>query len=95
MSDQTTSKSVDKPESKTAIKRYREQDSDTESEVDEISVGKNISGALPDHKDQISMASDPWHDSPKSKNGEHDTTVFLSFDWENEGPYEKAVERYI
>ncbi|XP_027180766.1 uncharacterized protein LOC113779395 [Coffea eugenioides] len=95
MSDQTTSKNVDKLESKTAIKRYREHDSDTESEVDEISVGKNIPVALPEHKDQISVASDPWHDSPKSRTAEHDTTVFLSFDWENEGPYERAVERLI
>ena len=95
MSDQTTSKNVDKLESKTAIKRYREHDSDTESEVDEISVGKNIQVALPEHKDQISVASDPWHDSPKSRTAEHDSTVFLSFDWENEGPYERAVERYI
>lgn len=92
MSDHSTSKNVKKPKSKMAVKRYREHDSDSESEVDDTSVGKSVSATLPEHKDQMSIFSDPWQDSPKSKTGE-DSTVFLSFDWDNEGPYERAVER--
>ncbi|KAL0449221.1 UNVERIFIED_CONTAM: Rhodanese-like domain-containing protein 6, partial [Sesamum latifolium] len=50
-----------------------------------------------DVKDQSSVAdtSDAWHESPKSEIAEHDNTVFLSFDWENEGPYEKAVDSML
>ncbi|KAA8525316.1 hypothetical protein F0562_007171 [Nyssa sinensis] len=51
--------------------------------------------ALPELNNQGNATSDPWHESPKSEFAELDTTVFLSFDWENEGPYEKAVERLI
>ncbi|KAK9273630.1 hypothetical protein L1049_018440 [Liquidambar formosana] len=83
-----------KPIARAAIKRFREHDSDTESEVDDV-VSSYISTALPDLNRQGSAAPDPWHDSPKSDIAELDTTVFLSFDWENEGPYEKAVERLI
>ncbi|KAL0323863.1 UNVERIFIED_CONTAM: hypothetical protein Scaly_2353400, partial [Sesamum calycinum] len=82
-------------EPKTAMKRFRENESDTESETDDMTVGSNISSVLPDVKDQSSVASDAWHESPKSEIAEHDNTVFLSFDWENEGPYEKAVDRLI
>ncbi|KAL0330308.1 UNVERIFIED_CONTAM: hypothetical protein Sradi_5017500 [Sesamum radiatum] len=82
-------------EPKTAMKRFRENESDTESETDDMTVGNNISSVLPDVKDQSSVASDAWHESPKSEIAEHDNTVFLSFDWENEGPYEKAVDRLI
>ncbi|KAL0330309.1 UNVERIFIED_CONTAM: hypothetical protein Sradi_5017600 [Sesamum radiatum] len=81
-------------EPKTAMKRFRENESDTESETDDMTVGNNISSVLPDVKDQSSVASDAWHESPKSEIAEHDNTVF-SFDWENEGPYEKAVDRLI
>ncbi|KAK4388878.1 hypothetical protein Sango_2224800 [Sesamum angolense] len=79
-------------EPKTAMKRFRENESDTESETDDMTVGNNISSVLPDVKEQSSVASDAWHESPKSEIAEHDNTVFLSFDWENEGPYEKAVD---
>ncbi|XP_059645057.1 uncharacterized protein LOC132286709 isoform X2 [Cornus florida] len=94
-SERTTEDGVVKPEVKTAIKRFREHDSDTESEVDEIAVSSNISTALPDLNNQGNAAPDPWLDSPKSEVAEIDKTVFLSFDWENEGPYEAAVERYL
>lgn len=82
------------PVARASIKRLREHDSDTESEVDDV-VSSGNSTALPDFNSQAGAAPDSWHDSPKSENNEHDTTVFLSFDWENEGPYEKAVERFI
>ncbi|KAF3446015.1 hypothetical protein FNV43_RR11193 [Rhamnella rubrinervis] len=81
-----------KAEARMAIKRLLEHDSDTESEVDEIVGSSNVSGALPDLKSQGGAASSNWRDSSKS---ELDSSVFLSFDWENEEPYEKAVERLI
>lgn len=93
MAEPTIKDGMDKPEAKTAIKRLREHDSDSESEHDDISVSANMS-VMPDNKNQGSLASNFRQDSLKSETTELDTTVFLSFDWENERPYEKAVERY-
>lgn len=84
-----------KHEARAAIKRLRENDSDCESEVDDIVSSANISSSMVDLSGQGGVASDPWHDSSKSENTENDSTVFLSFDWKNEDPYEKAVERYF
>ncbi|XP_057959328.1 uncharacterized protein LOC131151883 [Malania oleifera] len=78
-----------------ASKRLREYGSDTESEVDDIVVGSNIPTVLPDHSSQGGVGLEPWHCYSKPEVAEHDSTVFLSFDWENEEPYEKAVERLI
>ncbi|KAL6985378.1 hypothetical protein U1Q18_018754 [Sarracenia purpurea var. burkii] len=89
-----TEDGIVKSEQKTAIKRYREHDSDSESEADDIAVSANISTALPDLHSPMNAASDPRHESPKSEVPGLDTRVFLSLDWENEGPYEKAVDRY-
>ncbi|CAK9164522.1 unnamed protein product [Ilex paraguariensis] len=86
---------LDKAVAKTAVKRFREHDSDTESEVEDITASTNVSTALSDVKNQGNVVPESWHDSPKSEAAEVDSTVFLSFDWENEGPYEKAVERLI
>lgn len=77
-----------------AIKRLRDLDSDTESEADDIVGSSSVSTALPDLNDQGGAATEPWDDSSKSDVAELDTSVFLSFDWENEEPYEKAVQRY-
>lgn len=93
MAEHGTDDVKDNLEPKTATKRFRENDSDSESESDDLGVTSNISSPLPEVKDQSNMASDVWHNSPKSETPEHDNTVFLSFDGENEGPYEKAVER--
>lgn len=93
LAEHTIKDETDKSEVKTAIKRFREHDSDSESEIDEIAVSTKTA-VLPDIKNQGNVASDPWLGSLKSEASEVDTTVFLSFDWENEGPYEKAVERY-
>lgn len=80
----------DGTEAKTSVKRFREHDSDSDLELDDLAVGTTIS-VLPD----TTTESGIWQDSPKSENAEKiDTTVFLSFGWENEKPYEKAVERY-
>ena len=81
---QTADNGKHKPEARSAIKRLREHDNDTESEIDDIVCSTNVSTALQDFNGQGAAAPDPWHDS----------SVFLSFDWENEEPYEKAVERY-
>lgn len=92
---QTADNGKHKPEARSAIKRLREHDNDTESEIDDIVCSTNVSTALQDFNGQGAAAPDPWHDSSKSEVAELDTTVFLSFDWENEEPYEKAVERLI
>ncbi|KAG2699968.1 hypothetical protein I3760_07G212600 [Carya illinoinensis] len=84
-----------KPESRYAIKRIRELDNDTESEIDDTINSSNISSALQDPNSLGVSALDPWHDSLKSEVDELDATVFLSFDWENEEPYVKAIERLI
>ncbi|KAK3212905.1 hypothetical protein Dsin_017611 [Dipteronia sinensis] len=84
-----------KHEARATIKRLRENDSDAESEVDENVGSSNISAPLVDLKGQDGGGPDAWHDSSKSLIAEDDTTVFLSFDWENEDPYEKAVDRLI
>ncbi|XP_054798123.1 uncharacterized protein LOC129303101 isoform X2 [Prosopis cineraria] len=91
-SNQTADKEL---EARTSVKRIREQDSDTESEVDEIVGSSTVPVALADLSNQEVEATDPWHDSSKSEAAQLDTTVFLSFDWDNEEPYEKAVERLI
>lgn len=84
---------ADRSETTTSVKRFRENDGDSESEFDEIAVS-NKSTLLPDNRNEGNEVSDPLLDSLKPEGGEVDTTVFLSFDWENEAPYEKAVERY-
>ncbi|KAK8581989.1 hypothetical protein V6N13_144978 [Hibiscus sabdariffa] len=83
-----------KPETRTVIKRLRESDSDTESEVDETVSNSNITASLNLNVKDNSSA-DPWHDGIKPETDEVDSTVFLSFGLENEDPYEKAVERLI
>ncbi|CAI9784832.1 unnamed protein product [Fraxinus pennsylvanica] len=95
MSENREGESKDNSEAKTAMKRFRDDDSDTESEVDDVAVSHSISTPLHELRDQGSVAPDPWLESPKSEIAEHDKTIFLAFDWENEGPYEKAVERLI
>lgn len=79
------------PEPRAAIKRFREHDSDSESEEDKIVDSSNIPITLTDGQD--SAFPDPWHGSATDI-AESDSRVFLSFDWENEDPCEKAVERY-
>nr|XP_043638938.1 LOW QUALITY PROTEIN: uncharacterized protein LOC122610032 [Erigeron canadensis] len=80
----------DGSEAKISVKRFREHDSDSDLEHDDLAVGPTIS-VLPD----TTKESGIWPDSPKSEAADIDTTVFLSFGWENEKPYEKAVERLI
>ncbi|KAJ6915056.1 hypothetical protein NC651_017130 [Populus alba x Populus x berolinensis] len=84
-----------KADTRVAIKRFRERDSDTESEVDDTFGSSAISTTLPDLGSQGGSAPEPQEDSSKSDAVELDTTAFLSLDWENEEPYEKAVERLI
>lgn len=93
MADHTRSDEKDVPECKTAVKRFRDHDSDAESEVDELAGSSNVSTNPQEIKNETRGSFDLWHDSLKSENSDR-TTVFLSFDCENEGPYEKAVERY-
>jgi hypothetical protein len=91
---QTADDAKFKPEARSAVKRLREHDNDTESEVDDIVSSGNISTALQNSIGERVAAPESWHDSSKYEVADLDTTVFLSFDWENEEPYVKAVERY-
>ncbi|KAL6615484.1 hypothetical protein ACP70R_037754 [Stipagrostis hirtigluma subsp. patula] len=73
--------SLHQSKGKFSVKRAREPDSDAESEIEDIVIsGKTTSSSL---------------DSPKHEDAKPEPTAFVSFDWENEGPYEKAVERLI
>lgn len=71
--------SLNQSKGKFSVKRARESDSDAESELEDIVIsGKTTSSSL---------------ESPKHEDSRFEPTTFISFDWENEGPYEKAVER--
>ncbi|KAL1224562.1 hypothetical protein V5N11_000893 [Cardamine amara subsp. amara] len=76
-----------KPDERTAIKRLLEHDSDSESDAEEF-FPNNIQPALTD----CSACDGGPIETGISRT---DPTVFLSFDWENEVPYEKAVNRLI
>ncbi|XP_022976078.1 uncharacterized protein LOC111476590 isoform X1 [Cucurbita maxima] len=84
-----------KPDTRASMKRLLEHDSDTESEFDEIVSSSKTSVPLPGINVQDGTFQDGWCHSSKSDIDELDTTTFLSFDWENEEPYQKAVERLI
>lgn len=77
-----------KPDERTAIKRLREHDSDSESDAEEIFSNNNIQPAPTDCSARDGGPTETGI-------GRTDPTVFLSFDWENEVPYEKAVNRYV
>uniref|UniRef100_A0A7N0VLB1 ZFYVE26-like TPR repeats domain-containing protein n=1 Tax=Kalanchoe fedtschenkoi TaxID=63787 RepID=A0A7N0VLB1_KALFE len=72
-----------RPETRVSVKRYREHDSDPESDADD--PGNSL--PAPAHESS-SPVLDPCAPEPTA-------SAFLSFDWENEGPYEKAVDRLI
>ncbi|WVZ69871.1 hypothetical protein U9M48_018593 [Paspalum notatum var. saurae] len=73
--------SLHQSKGKFSMKRAREPDSDGESELEDVVIsGKTTSSSL---------------ESPKHEDTRLEPTAFISFDWENEGPYEKAVERLI
>lgn len=91
----TAETEIAKPEARAAVKRLRECDSDTESEIDDIFVTGHASSTSPKFCNERNKTQEPSLDSPKSEKIQQDPTVLLSFDWENEGPYEKAVERLI
>jgi zinc finger FYVE domain-containing protein 26 len=61
------------------MKRTREPDSDGESELEEAVISGNTT----------SSSLEPT----KHEDTRLEPTTFISFDWENETPYEKAVER--
>jgi zinc finger FYVE domain-containing protein 26 len=73
--------SLHQSKGKFSMKRAREPDSDGESEIEDIVISGNTT-------------SSPL-ESPKHEDTRLEPTTFISFDWENEGPYEKAVERLI
>lgn len=76
-----------------SVKRTRDHDTDTESEIDD-SIGSNTVAFVP----EVSQATDDHdtlQDSMKHQAAEDNATTFLTFDWENEEPYERAVKRLI
>ncbi|KAL5074247.1 hypothetical protein RYX36_013231 [Vicia faba] len=81
-------------EARSSVKRVREHDTETELDADDIN-SSTVPGALTDLNSQGVEAADFWHDSSNSEASQLDSTVFLSFDWDNEEPYQKAVERLI
>ncbi|XP_065850998.1 uncharacterized protein [Euphorbia lathyris] len=93
-SKQQASGGEGKADARATIKRLREHDSDTESEVDDVG-SSNISTTLRDISSQGGAAPDPLQDPSKSDNVDLENILYLSLDWENEDPYQKAVERLI
>ncbi|KAL8139244.1 hypothetical protein V2J09_005265 [Rumex salicifolius] len=82
-------------EARSAIKRAREYDSSSEPETEENIVLDSSFESIPDNQVPYSTRSDPSVAPLNYQVPGDDTAVFLTFDWENEEPYEKAVERLI
>ncbi|KAK1299466.1 hypothetical protein QJS10_CPB14g00981 [Acorus calamus] len=78
---------------KFAVKRCREPESDNESEVDETVV--ESLPVLANFNADDHRTSEFWHDSLGPENLGLGSTVFVSFDLENEVPYQKAVDKLI
>ncbi|XP_072966910.1 uncharacterized protein [Typha angustifolia] len=84
---------VSEHEGKVSVKRTREPESDADSEVDDSSG--HVTSTLSETIMEGYQVSDSWLDSSVLEDVKVDPTVYVSFDWENEGPYQKAVERLI
>ncbi|VFQ79855.1 unnamed protein product [Cuscuta campestris] len=82
------------PKSRASMKRLRDYGSDSESEVDENTHSNNMVRRSSEVNNEETIHPDPWDIPPKSIPADRDS-VLLSFDCENEGPYEKAVEHLI
>lgn len=91
MSSQTADGCKGEHEARNAIKRLHEHDSDTESELDDNTATSSISATLVDLHGEVLEHCDS---SSKSDFTDLGPTAFLSFDWENEEPYDRAVDRY-
>ncbi|XP_020586811.1 LOW QUALITY PROTEIN: uncharacterized protein LOC110029039 [Phalaenopsis equestris] len=83
--------SIAKSVVKVSGKRTRDPGSDTESEIDDMTCHLSTS----DLNIQDPLASELQPNSPATVDVELTSASFLSFDWENEAPYAKAVERLI
>lgn len=81
--------SVAKSEVKVCLKRTRDPESDIESEIDDMTCHISTS----DFNIQDPIGSEVRPNSPTTYDVELNSASFLSFDWENETPYVKAVER--
>ena len=80
---------------KVPVKRVREPESDTESEIDDMVAGGHNSPTLSEFSTHGQSVSRSWHSSSSPVDVGIDAANFISCDWENEGPYGKAVERFI
>ncbi|KAL2897847.1 D-aminoacyl-tRNA deacylase, partial [Bienertia sinuspersici] len=77
---------------KASVKRPREPDADNESEIDD-NTGSNAMPSAPEVA-QITADHETVQDSMKYQVAEEESTTFLTFDWENEEPYESTVKRF-
>lgn len=84
---QKTDDTQSKPDERTTIKRLREHDSESELGAEEILSNITIQPAVTDCSARAGAFD--------TGTGRTDPTVFLSFDWDNEIPYEKAVNRLV
>ncbi|GAB2223083.1 hypothetical protein Droror1_Dr00017220 [Drosera rotundifolia] len=90
--DGTTDNDV-KVNAKSTIKRPRDHDAD--SELDENDVANDIFPAVSAINGQETAVSDHLRVPLQCQVAKLDPVGFLTLDWENEEPYEKAVERLI
>lgn len=75
------------------MKRVRPPESDTESEVDEIIIGGHSSPTFSEFTAHGQPTFKTSQQSAVHDDVEVNPACYVSFDWENEGPYGKAVER--
>ncbi|XP_074272051.1 uncharacterized protein LOC141595969 [Silene latifolia] len=91
-SKDTNDVAEDRNDAKGSVKRSREHDSDAESDIDD-SVG--TTAVVSDSIVSNTVDHDVTQDSMHYPVPEDNATTFITFDWENEAPYERAVERLI
>ncbi|KAG0493045.1 hypothetical protein HPP92_006443 [Vanilla planifolia] len=89
---------IPKSEGKAAMKRCREPECDTESELDDLAC--HLTKSVPTSQAPlVSEAQQDFdqirQDFDKIDDVDLNSGTFLLFDWENEAPYEKAVERLM
>ncbi|KAG6474190.1 uncharacterized protein LOC122028060 isoform X1 [Zingiber officinale] len=82
------------PNGKASRKRVCEPESDTESEVEDMVIGGHNSPSFSEFTTHNTIAKCA-HRSAMLDDFGVDPASYVSFDWENEGPYGKAVERLI
>ncbi|XP_078432242.1 zinc finger FYVE domain protein isoform X2 [Wolffia australiana] len=83
------------PKGSYSVKRLRESEADVQSEVVETVFSSHDSVSSADAYNQVDGIPNRYEESSTADGIPDSSTMFLSLDWENEAPYEKAVERLI